>query len=90
LVEVTGSPRPAAWGDHGVMDWSGPAWSQWTPGVVLPLSPPAPTTTVVTPTTVGGAAPGSAGTSVPATTAPSTTGTTRPATSVTTKASSAT
>lgn len=87
LVEVTGSPRPAAWGDHGVMDWSGPAWSQWTPGVVLPLNPPAPTTTVVTPTPAGGVAPGSAGTSgttVPTTTVPATTvpATTVPSTTV--------
>ncbi len=81
LVEVTGSPRPAAWGDHGVMDWSGPAWSQWTPAVVVPLNPPA-TTTTVTPTTVGGVAPGTA------TSVPSTTESTQPATTVTTKPSS--
>lgn len=37
IVEVTGSARPAAWGDHGVMDWSGPAWSQWTPAHVVSL-----------------------------------------------------
>lgn len=52
IVEVTGSARPAAWGDHGVMDWSGPAWSRWTPAHVVSLTPPAPvTTTTVTPTT---------------------------------------
>lgn len=44
VVEVTGSPRPPAWGDHGVMDWSGPAWSQWTPGAVVALNPPSTTT----------------------------------------------
>ena len=74
LVEVIGSPRPAAWGDHGVMDWSGPAWSQWTPGVVLPLNPPAATTTTVTPTTPAG----------------SPTSSTAPAATTTTKPSSAT
>ncbi|MDA8046171.1 MAG: Ig-like domain-containing protein, partial [Actinomycetota bacterium] len=37
IVEVTGSPRPPAWGDHGVMDWSGPAWSQWTPAHVVAI-----------------------------------------------------
>ncbi|MGH9056365.1 MAG: Ig-like domain-containing protein, partial [Acidimicrobiales bacterium] len=33
IVEVVGSPRPPAYGDHGVMDWSTP-WSEWTPGTV--------------------------------------------------------
>lgn len=37
IVEVTGSPRPPAYGDHGVMDWDTP-WSQWTPGTVTALS----------------------------------------------------
>ena len=48
LVEVTGSPRPAASGDHGVMDWTGPTWAAWTPGNVVALTPAgaAPTTTV--------------------------------------------
>ena len=54
IVEVTGSPRPPVWGDHGVMDWSGPAWSQWTPGKVVSSAPPPTTTTSTTaaPTTV--------------------------------------
>jgi hypothetical protein len=30
IVVVTGSSRPAAVGDHGVMDWGTP-WSQYTP-----------------------------------------------------------
>ncbi len=38
IVEVVGGPRPAAQGDHGVMDWSGPAWSQWTPATVHALA----------------------------------------------------
>lgn len=38
VVQVSGSPRPPVWGDHGVRDWSGPAWSQWTPGAVVALS----------------------------------------------------
>jgi lipoprotein-anchoring transpeptidase ErfK/SrfK len=50
VVEVTGSPRPPATGDHGVMDWSTP-WSDWTPGNVVPLNPPAPTTTAPATTT---------------------------------------
>src|SRR4029077_17439626 len=33
LVEVVGGPRPAAAGDHGVMDWGTP-WSDWTPAPV--------------------------------------------------------
>jgi lipoprotein-anchoring transpeptidase ErfK/SrfK len=33
IVEVVGSPRPPATGDHGVMDWSTP-WSQWAPATV--------------------------------------------------------
>jgi lipoprotein-anchoring transpeptidase ErfK/SrfK len=36
VVQVTGSPRPPAAGDHGVMDWSTP-WSAWTPGHVVAL-----------------------------------------------------
>jgi lipoprotein-anchoring transpeptidase ErfK/SrfK len=30
LIVVTGTPRPPAFGDHGVMDWSTP-WSEFTP-----------------------------------------------------------
>ncbi len=30
VVIVTGGPRPPAFGDHGVMDWSTP-WSEYTP-----------------------------------------------------------
>jgi lipoprotein-anchoring transpeptidase ErfK/SrfK len=30
IVEVVGTPRPPAPGDHGVMDWVTP-WSQWIP-----------------------------------------------------------
>ncbi len=37
VVEVVGSPRPPAQGDHGVMDWSTP-WSQWTPAPVHALT----------------------------------------------------
>lgn len=37
VVEVTGSPRPPASGDHGVMDWDTP-WSQWAPGNVITLA----------------------------------------------------
>jgi len=33
VVMVTGGPRPAARGDHGVMDWD-TAWNLWTPGIV--------------------------------------------------------
>jgi lipoprotein-anchoring transpeptidase ErfK/SrfK len=69
LVEVVGSPRPPAWGDHGVMDWSGPVWSQWTPAQVVALASaaPAPTTTVV-PTTSGPATAGASVTTLPAVT----------------------
>jgi lipoprotein-anchoring transpeptidase ErfK/SrfK len=42
VVEVTGSPRPPATGDHGVMDWATP-WSQWTPGTVVALTAPSTT-----------------------------------------------
>jgi lipoprotein-anchoring transpeptidase ErfK/SrfK len=38
IVEVVGSPRPPLQGDHGVMDWSGPPWSQWTPATVHRLT----------------------------------------------------
>ena len=38
VVEVVDSPRPPVMGDHGVMDWSGPAWSQWTPAPVHHLT----------------------------------------------------
>ncbi len=30
IVQIVGTPRPPAPGDHGVMDWTLP-WSQWTP-----------------------------------------------------------
>jgi lipoprotein-anchoring transpeptidase ErfK/SrfK len=48
VVEVTGSPRPALAGDHGVMDWTTP-WSEWTPGQVVSATPPPTTTTTLTP-----------------------------------------
>jgi lipoprotein-anchoring transpeptidase ErfK/SrfK len=75
VIEVTGSPRPPAWGDHGVMDWSGPAWSEWAPANVAALAAPAAssTTTATTATTAG---------TTPATYAPATTATTRPTTTV--------
>jgi lipoprotein-anchoring transpeptidase ErfK/SrfK len=75
VVEVTGSPRPPAWGDHGVMDWSGPAWSEWAPANVAALAGAAatPTTTATPATTVG---------TTPATNTPATTATTRPVTTV--------
>jgi lipoprotein-anchoring transpeptidase ErfK/SrfK len=38
IVEVVGSPRPAVQGDHGVMDWTGPPWSQWTVATVHRLA----------------------------------------------------
>ena len=41
VVEVAGSPRPPAYGDHGVMDWSTP-FSQWAPAHVVSLSTGAP------------------------------------------------
>jgi lipoprotein-anchoring transpeptidase ErfK/SrfK len=46
VVQVAGSPRPPAPGDHGVMDWS-TDWSQWTPATVQAAggTPPEPTTT---------------------------------------------
>lgn len=37
VIQVVGGPRPPAYGDHGVMDWTTP-WSQWTPGTVTPLA----------------------------------------------------
>jgi len=63
IVQVVGSPRPPASGDHGVMDWS-TDWSQWTPATVqaAPGAPPASTTTTppstasTTSTTAAGAA----------------------------------
>ncbi len=87
IVEVTGSPRPPAWGDHGVMDWSGPAWSQWIPGKVVSSSPP-PTTTTTSTT----AAPASSPTSSAPTTASATTAATpvRTAPAPTTSAGSTT
>jgi len=44
VVQVTGSPRPAVAGDHGVMDWDTP-WASLTPGKVVALSAPSPTST---------------------------------------------
>jgi lipoprotein-anchoring transpeptidase ErfK/SrfK len=45
VVQVVGSPRPAAAGDHGVMDWTTP-WNQWTQTVWPPArhraKPPTP------------------------------------------------
>ncbi len=75
VVEVTGSPRPPAWGDHGVMDWSGPAWSEWTPATVVALStgaptPPSTTTTSAAPTTASAVAPAVAVRPAVATTVP--------------------
>ncbi len=37
VVQVVGGPRPPAYGDHGVMDWS-TDWSQWTPASVHQLA----------------------------------------------------
>jgi lipoprotein-anchoring transpeptidase ErfK/SrfK len=37
LVEVVGGPRPAAAGDHGVMDWGTP-WTDWTRATVARAS----------------------------------------------------
>jgi lipoprotein-anchoring transpeptidase ErfK/SrfK len=54
VVEVTGSPRSPVWGDHGVMDWSGPAWSEWAPAAVVAL--PAAAAPTSTPTTATAAA----------------------------------
>ncbi|MBO0728637.1 MAG: L,D-transpeptidase family protein [Acidimicrobiaceae bacterium] len=52
VISVVGGPRPPAYGDHGVMDWTTP-WNQWTPGVVHHVAPPPPpTTTPTTATTV--------------------------------------
>jgi lipoprotein-anchoring transpeptidase ErfK/SrfK len=39
VVQVVGGPRPPAYGDHGVMDWS-TDWSQWTPATVHQRRPP--------------------------------------------------
>lgn len=62
VVQVEGSPRPPATGDHGVMDWS-TDWSQWIPATIQPApgsttttTPPASsTTTPSTSTTLGNA-----------------------------------
>jgi lipoprotein-anchoring transpeptidase ErfK/SrfK len=79
VVVVTGSPRPAVWGDHGVMDWSGPTWSQWTAARVVSIHPAAPATTTPSTAAPTTAATGAAATSgvtsattrpTPATTAP--------------------
>jgi lipoprotein-anchoring transpeptidase ErfK/SrfK len=37
VVEVVDGPRPPAYGDHGVMDWS-TGWAQWTPSPVHQLA----------------------------------------------------
>ena len=99
VVDVTGSARPAAYGDHGVMDWSNPPWSAFAPAQVTQLPatsvPPTSSTTVTTishnpviPTTAPPPpAPTTATTS--ATTVPATT-TTKPATTSTTKPATAT
>lgn len=47
VVEVTGSPRPPATGDHGVMDWTTP-WSEWSPGNVVALDSATATTSSTT------------------------------------------
>ena len=51
VVQVVGSSRPPATGDHGVMDWS-TDWSQWTPATITPApgAPPMTTTTTAPPT----------------------------------------
>jgi lipoprotein-anchoring transpeptidase ErfK/SrfK len=68
VVEVTGSPRPAVYGDHGVMDWTTP-WSEWTPGRVVSATPPSTTTTTtVTPAVAASTGtPASGGTSATST-----------------------
>ena len=98
VVEVTGSSRPAVWGDHGVMDWSNPPWSSFAPAHVVQLAassvPSTSSTTVTTidrnpvvPTT---AAPAPAPTAPTTTTAATTTTTTVPKTTTTTKSSTTT
>ena len=72
VVEVTGSPRPPAWGDHGVMDWSGPAWSQWTPGTVVALSSASPSTSSSTSATSASSSTSSSSSSTSSTTAAAT------------------
>ena len=53
VVEVTGSARPAAYGDHGVMDWSNPPWSDFAPAHVIQLaSASVPSTSSTTVTTI--------------------------------------
>jgi lipoprotein-anchoring transpeptidase ErfK/SrfK len=93
LVVVTGSPRPPAVGDHGVMDWDTP-WNQWMPGRVVRLAATAPATTTTvattslatTPATTTPPATPATTTSPPTTAATTTTPTTRPSpTTVTTK-----
>ncbi|HET9077479.1 MAG TPA: Ig-like domain-containing protein [Acidimicrobiales bacterium] len=44
VVEVTGSPRPPAYGDHGVMDWSTP-WTDFAPATVAALGSTSTSTT---------------------------------------------
>jgi lipoprotein-anchoring transpeptidase ErfK/SrfK len=89
VVEVTASPRPAVWGDHGVMDWSGPAWSQWTPASVVAMpaaagvAPTTTTSSTTLTTTAYRSAP--AVTAAAPTTATPTTATTRPASTTTTR-----
>jgi lipoprotein-anchoring transpeptidase ErfK/SrfK len=50
VVQVVGSPRPPASGDHGVMDWT-TDWSLWTPGTVTPAPGAPPVSTTTTPST---------------------------------------
>jgi lipoprotein-anchoring transpeptidase ErfK/SrfK len=104
VVEVTGSPRPAAYGDHGVMDWSNPPWSAFAPAHVVQLasSSVAPTTssTVTTivrnpvvPTTASApvrTVPATATTAAATTTVPKTTTTTKSPTTTAPKTTSTT
>jgi lipoprotein-anchoring transpeptidase ErfK/SrfK len=48
VVEVVGSPRPPANGDHGVMDWTTP-WNQWSQSVWPPRPHPTRPTTSTLP-----------------------------------------
>jgi len=68
VVEVTGSPRPPAAGDHGVMDWNTP-WSEWTPAPVVSTATPATTTTTVAPSVAAAGATTPAAAGAPATAA---------------------
>ena len=94
VVEVTGSARPAVWGDHGVMDWSNPPWSDFAPAQVVSLpasSVPSTSSTTVTtidrnpviPTTAPPPAPTTSTTAAASTTTAPKTTTTRSATTTT-------